>query len=177
MENNTVVYGINEKGIWKQAHAIARQFGVEPQDAFNEIVVQALEVTVKNHDIIEKGAAYLLVAASNNTRNAFSKLYHTYQEQHGKTTVSYDVAMEGDADTDKLNYADTLTQMTFTYDYETAVTVKDIIAGLDATGKQVAAFLQDGYKASEIARLTGMYPMQVSRIVKDLRTQLADVLL
>ncbi|MFA5401421.1 MAG: hypothetical protein WC359_13310 [Dehalococcoidia bacterium] len=174
---NTVVYGIHEAGIWKQAHAIARQFGCEAQDAYNEIVVQALEATVKNPDIVTKGPAYLLIAASNNTRNTFSKLYHTYQEQHGKTTVSYDVAMEGDDDEGKLDYADTLAQMTTTVDYELMSTVRQIVAGLDAESQAIAGYLYDGYKASEIARMTGMYPMQVSRIVKNLRTQLEGALL
>jgi len=176
MENNIVIHGIHEKGIWSKAHAIARQFGCEAQDAFNEIVVNALELTVKNPSVIEKGPAYLLVAASNNARNAFAKLYHTYQEQHGRTTVSYDVAMEGE-EGDTLTYAYTLAQMTTTVDYELMATVRQIVAGLDEQSRQVASCLYSGYKAAEIATLTGMYPMQVSRIVKSLRTQLEVALL
>lgn len=169
------IYGINEAGIWKKAHGIARQFGTEAQDAFNDIVVAALELVVSKPEITEKSPAYLLVAATNTVRNQYAKQYHSYFEKQGHTEVSYDIEMAGDDDEEKLSYADTVLQ--FTYDYETAITVRDIISGLDETGKQVASFLYDGYKASEIARLTGMYPMQVSRVVKNLRTQMEAALL
>jgi DNA-directed RNA polymerase specialized sigma subunit len=56
-------------------------------------------------------------------------------------------------------------------------TVRSIVAGLDEQSRQVASYLYSGYKAAEIATLTGMYPMQVSRVIKSLRTQLEGALL
>jgi DNA-binding NarL/FixJ family response regulator len=91
LENQEVVYGIQEAGIWSKVHKLVKACGGEVEDHFQEIVAQAIEVVADDPTLLDQEPGYLLQRAMWEAQKHYRQINHTYMKQaHNYQTLSMD---------------------------------------------------------------------------------------
>lgn len=173
--NNPVMHGIQEKGIWAKAHKLFRRFegviySTYNQDVLNdyyqEIVLAIAEAVVKDPEILEQKPGYLLQLAEWRVSNKMRSRKKTYYRDIDEINVDGDWFEKRGAAVASDTAAD----------YDTSITVRQVVATLSEYDRQVAQMLMQGYSKSEIARHLEVTPPAISYRVGKLRSALAAAL-
>jgi RNA polymerase sigma factor (sigma-70 family) len=161
--------GIEDSGYWGKAWKLTQRYHEDVEDMYQELVAAAIELVRKAPSILEKGAGYLLQAATWRAQNAVRKYRSTYLVQaHQITVTSLDI--EDRTGSTKGERAETPM-----VDLDLKVAVKQVVANLDETDQQIARYLMDGYKPSEVAGLLGVTRAAITYRVKHLRKAIQQV--
>jgi hypothetical protein len=166
--------GVEAPGFWSKAWKVVRGDHTEVEDAFQDVVVGAIETVLEHPEITEEGAGYLLQRAMWKAQNKRNKERQTYlRKTHNIQTVSIDKEHGHDEATDAkqgekmANYHEALAAPTVDHDMRLAV--QQVVGQIeDERMAQVAELLMEGLSKSAVAEHLGVTPAAITYQVKKL---------
>lgn len=166
--------GIESRGFWSKAWKVTHGDQTEVEDAFQEIVLGAIEEIVKNPDITEEGPGYLLQRATWTAQNKRAKSRQTYlRKTHNIQVLSMDQehaeqsgVNTSDGGSGKIDgYSEAIAAPMI--DHDLLMAVRSVVNQMpEGRMREVADLLMLGLSKSAVAEHLGVTPAAVTYQVK-----------
>jgi DNA-directed RNA polymerase specialized sigma24 family protein len=177
--DNFVFAGVEAPGFWARAWTLARGQASEVEDAFQDIVLCAVEAVADDPAVTEEQPGYLLQKATWAARNKRAKAGQRYfTRRYGYHEVSLDaparVVGSGSCEEGSAEFHEAIAAPVVDHDLRLAV--RTAVKALDGRDREVALLLAEGVSKTHIAEHLGVTPAAVTYRVNKLRKHLADLI-
>jgi len=173
MNYNNKLDKIDEKAISWKARKLAEGYGIDIDDARQDLMVRLMELALYQPEIFEQSGAYVLRRAYWDLTKVYSRSNDSRYRQVSREVSALATTREGDTDGETIDNLAYHGGAAFTFAYEDVAHVREIMERLDGRLLECATLLYQGNSRREVAEVMGVSTVSVHKYVKKLRIAFA----